>query len=347
MARKGKQTLVFSRQPEILSAAAVVGEKEGKGPMASYFDHILKEDTFGEKTWEQGEVKMLKEAISLALGKVNLCPSDVDVLLAGDLLNQLMSSSYMAREMGIPFLGLYGACSTMTEALLIGSMMVDGGYAETAAAAVSSHYCTAERQFRMPLEHGNQRPMSAQWTATAAGCMILSSSGREGDMLVHGNAARRPVVTHGTIGRVVDKGIRDTHQMWAAMSGAAVDTLLTHFEDTGRTPKDYDLILSGDMGIFGKKVVIDLLQKEGIDISPVYDDCGAMLFSEKQDTHGGGSGCGCSACIYASKVFQELQNGTLERVLLMSTGALLSTISCQQGESIPGIAHAVAVEGRL
>lgn len=339
----GKQTLLFHNQPNVIGAAAIVGEKEGQGPLKQWFDVILEEDTYGEKTWEKSESKMLKKAIMLAIEKSGKTKEEMDTILSGDLINQLMSSSFMARDLAIPFLGLYGACSTMTESLTLGSVLIDGGYANNVVTAASSHYCTAERQFRMPLEHGNQRPPSAQWTATASGSMILSSEKRQGDQLIEGKPAKNICVTHATIGKIVDAGIKDANQMGAAMAPSAVDTLYSHFQDTNREPSFYDVILTGDLGHIGKKIAMDMLQKKGIDISSVYDDCGALIFGPEQDTHSGGSGCGCSASVYCGRIFKEMRSGTIKNALLISTGALLSTISSQQGESIPGIAHAVAL----
>lgn len=342
----GKQTLVFHNEPNLIGAAAVVGTKEGQGPMGKWFDVILKEDTYGEKTWEKSESKMLKKAILLALENAGRTKEQLDTILSGDLINQLMSSSFMARDLQIPFLGLYGACSTMTESLVLGAVLIDGGYAENVVAAASSHYCTAERQFRMPLEHGNQRPPSAQWTATGAGSMILSNQKRSGQQMICGMPAKDLIVTHATIGKIVDAGIKDVNQMGAAMAPATMDTILQHLKDIGREPSYYDVILTGDLGIIGKKILKDLMNKQGIDLTTGYDDCGAMMYKEEQDVHGGGSGCGCSASIFCGRIFKEMRQGSVQRALLISTGALLSTISSQQGESIPGIAHAIAVEGK-
>ncbi|WP_324823466.1 stage V sporulation protein AD [Sinanaerobacter sp. ZZT-01] len=342
----GKQTFVFHNEPNIIGAAAVVGKKEGQGPMSKWFDVILKEDTYGEKTWEKSESKILKKAILLALQNSGKTKEELDTILSGDLINQLMSSSFMARDLQIPFLGLYGACSTMTESLILGAVLIDGGYAKNIVAAASSHYCTAERQFRMPLEHGNQRPPSAQWTVTGAGSMILSNQIRDGEQMIGGEPAKNLVVTHATVGKIVDAGIKDANQMGAAMAPATVDTIFQHLKDTGREASYYDVILSGDLGIVGKQIVIDLLKKENINLDAVYDDCGVMIFNKDQDVHSGGSGCGCSASIFSGHIFKEMRQGKIKKALLISTGALLSTISSQQGESIPGIAHAVAVEGR-
>ena len=335
----GRQSVLFPSGAWLIGRGTVAGKKEGEGPLSAYFDTILEDDMYGEKSWEKAESKMLKEAMLKAVQRAGLTREDVDLMLSGDLLNQLMSSSFMARDMQVPFLGLYGACSTMTESLVLGSMLVDGGFANHVLAGASSHFCTAERQFRLPVEHGNQRPPSAQWTATAAGSVLISSSPREGMAKIR--------VTAATVGKVLDAGIKDANQMGAAMTPAAVDTLLNHMEDTGRNLEYYDLVVSGDLGFIGKDIMTDLLLDAGLSRSKIYercDDCGAMLYSRDQDVHGGGSGCGCSASVFAGYLMDRMETGKLKKVLLMSTGAMLSTISPFQGESIPGIAHAIALE---
>ena len=340
--KMGKQSVKFQLCPYIIGSASVVGKKEGQGPMARWFDHCLDDDIYGEKTWEKAESKMLKEAMKKALAKSGKDKKEIDLVLSGDLLNQLMSSSFMARDLHLPFLGLYGACSTMAESLLLGSMLTDGGFAHNIIVGASSHFCTAERQFRMPVEHGNQRPTSAQWTATAAGAVVVSE-------WPCGITKGMPVVraTEATVGKVIDAGIRDANQMGAAMAPSAVDTLLNHLQDTGRDIDYYDLVVTGDLGYIGKDIMADLLADAGLDKKKIfshYDDCGTMLYSREQDVHGGGSGCGCSASVFAGKLLKDMEQGKYRRILLMSTGALLSTISPLQGESIPGIAHAIALE---
>jgi stage V sporulation protein AD len=330
--------------------------------MKEWFDTILEDNTFGEKTWEKSESKMLKGAMMTALQKSGKSKSDIDALISGDLLNQLMSSSFMARDLQIPFIGLYGACSTMAESLIMSSVLIDGGYAGNVIAGASSHFCTAERQFRTPIEHGNQRPPSAQWTATAAGAMVISCDDKRADIsevsyaITEANKvnpelrpAKQIVVTHGTVGKVIDTGMKDANQMGAAMAPAAVDTILNHLEDTGRELSFYDLILTGDLGFIGKEIAKDLLSDAGLRpevLDNVYDDCGSMMFLKEQDVHGGASGCGCSASIFSSYVYKKMITGQVKNALLVSTGALLSTISPFQGESIPGIAHAVALKGQ-
>ena len=342
MARKkiGAQTVQLEKKPYIIGRGNVVGKKEGEGPLGACFDESLNDDMYGEKSWEKAESKMLQTAMTKACERAQLRKEDIDIMLSGDLVNQIMSSSFTARNMHIPFLGLYGACSTMTESLLIGSMLIDGEFAARVLAGASSHFCTAERQFRMPVEHGNQRPPSAQWTATAAGAVVLSEAPL-------GNAAVNIRVTGATVGKVIDAGIKDANQMGAAMAPAAVDTLLNHLQDTGRDIDYYDLVVTGDLGYIGKDIMCDLLVDAGLDSKKVfshYDDCGTLLFSKNQDVHGGGSGCGCSAAVLTGSLLKKMEQGQYKRILLMSTGALLSTVSPFQGESIPGIAHAAALE---
>lgn len=350
--KRGNQTVLFGSRPAVLSAFSVVGTKEGEGPLSKWFDLISDDDTFGEKTWEKSESKMLKTAMTEAMRRSGRSKEEIGAMLSGDLLNQLMSSSFMARDLHIPFLGMYGACSTMTESLMLGSVLTDGQYSDNVIIGASSHYCTAERQFRMPLEHGNQRPPSAQWTATAAGAMVLSCDKSAEEPVIADKKSRikpqkKICVTCGTIGKIIDAGVKDANQMGAAMAPAAVDTLLNHFQDMKLPDDYYDVILTGDLGYIGKDIAKDLLADAGFSkevIENRYDDCGAMIFEREQDTHSGGSGCGCSASVFAGYVFKKMRAGDWKRVLIMSTGALLSTVSPFQGESIPGIAHAVALE---
>ena len=344
--RCGMRTFRFASAPVISGAGSIAGVREGLGPQYRWFDRILTDDMYGEKSFEKAESGMLRDSIRLAIEDAGLKRQSVDVILSGDLLNQLMSSSFMARDLGIPYLGIYGACATMTQAMLMAGVMVDGGYCSNAAAAASSHFASAERQFRMPLEHGNQRPPQAQWTATAAGAVIISDGALSG--------ARRCRITAGTIGRVIDPAVTDTNFMGAAMAPAAFDTIMVHLKDLGRKASDYDMILTGDLGKAGKKILLDLAdrkskggsEKDSVfsGFSRVYEDCGAIMYDDSQDSCSGASGCGCSASIFAGRVFKEMNSGKYSRVMLVSTGALLSTISSQQGETIPGIAHAVTLE---
>ena len=367
--RARKQTLKFRNRPYIISAYAIGGKKEGEGPLHDWFDECLSDDTYGENTWEKSESRMLKTAMTECMRRGGKTTEEIGAVLSGDLLNQLMSSSFMARDLQIPFLGMYGACSTMTESLMLGAVLTDGGYSDNVMIGASSHYCTAERQFRLPLEHGNQRPPSAQWTATAAGAMLLSrgmegnrregSEGKESGGTKNtgtelriddaGNvyAQRQIRIECGTIGKVIDAGVKDSNQMGSAMAPAAVDTILTHLEETGRTLDHYDLVCTGDLGFIGKSIVRDLLEDAGVSrkmIADVYDDCGAMIYAPEQDIHSGGSGCGCSASVFAGYVYRNMKEGKIRRALIVSTGAMLSTISPFQGESIPGIAHAISLE---
>jgi len=340
--KMGAQTVFFESRPYLTGRGNIGGKKESEGPLAACFDHLLDDDMFGEKSWEKAECKMLQTAMERAVKRAQLKKEDIDIMLSGDLINQIMTSSFAARDLHIPFLGLYGACSTMTESLVVGSMLIDGGFAHNILASASSHFCTAERQFRMPVEHGNQRPMSAQWTATAAGAVVISER-----PLAVGKGSHIIRATEATVGKVIDAGIKDVNQMGAAMAPAAVDTLLNHLQDTGRNLDYYDLVVTGDLGFIGKDIMTDLLIDAGLPAEKVfshYDDCGTMLFSKDQDVHGGGSGCGCSAAVFTGDLMQKMEKGKIKKMLLMSTGALLSTISSFQGESIPGIAHAIALE---
>ncbi len=328
----GSQSIQFLNPPAIIETGAIVGPKEGQGPLGSYFDQIIDDDLYGEDSWEMAESKLLKEAVKLAISKGGLKIPDVDYLFGGDLLNQLMSTSFAVRDLKIPFFGLYGACSTMSESLSLAAMAIDGGFANHVIATTSSHFSSAERQFRFPLELGNQRPATSQWTVTGAGAALL------------GNSETGPFITHITTGKVIDYGIVDANNMGAAMAPAAADTIVTHFNDTGLRPQDYDLIITGDLGKYGRDLAADLIKKQGFVVDNNFTDCGIEIFDgEKQDTHGGGSGCGCSAVVFCGYLFQQLRLMNLSRVLLVSTGALFSPTSAQQGESIPSIAHGVTI----
>lgn len=335
MAKKklGSQTIKFDNPPSILSTASIVGTKEGNGPLKDYFDIINDDDLFGENSWEKAESKMSRETVKLAMEKIKISPERVDYLFSGDLLDQIISSSFSARELKIPFFGLYGACSTMTESLSLASIVIDGGYADFVVASTSSHFGAAERQFRYPLEYGGQRPPSSQWTVTGSGAAVL---GKEGN---------GPFITYITTGRVLDFGIKDANNMGAAMAPAAADTIVRHFKDTGFNPDHYDLIITGDLGKVGKELTIEIARENGYNIEANYTDCGVEIFDlETQDVHSGGSGCGCSAVVLCGYLYSKLKTGKMNRLLIISTGALLSPTSTQQGESIPGIAHAVAIE---
>lgn len=329
--RIGAQTVAFTTPPAILGYGNVVGKKEGEGPLADSFDRIEQDDTFQEKTWEKAETAMQKIALGTALEKSGLTASDLDYLFAGDLLNQCIGSGFAAREQAIPFLGLYGACSTMGESLSLAAMSIDGGFAQYVGAVTSSHFCSAERQYRTPLEYGGQRTPTAQWTVTGSGAVILGKDGSG------------PYVTHITTGKVIDKGIKDANNMGAAMAPAAYDTLTAHFKDTKRKSSFYDLIVTGDLGLLGKDIILDFFRQDGIELTN-YNDCGAMIFDPKtQDVHCGGSGCGCAASVLTGYLLNGMKEHKLKNILFCPTGALLSPTSTQQGESIPSICHAVAI----
>ncbi len=312
----GRQTVRLESPPSVAGFGNVVGRREMEGPLAACFDGSGRNALFGEKTWEKAESAMQKQALIRALDRAEKTVSDVDVIFAGDLLNQCISSTFALRDQGIPFLGVYGACSTMAESLALAALVIDGGFAACTAAMTSSHFCTAERQYRTPLEYGCQRTPTAQWTATAAGAVILTEAGPG------------PYVTHVTWGRIVDKGVVDTSNMGAAMAPAALDTLAAHFADAGTKPGDYDLIVTGDLGHLGGEILLELFRREGLDLSANYTDCGMLLYdAEKQDMHCGGSGCGCSAAVLTGYLLPGLRAGRWKRILFAATGALLSPLS--------------------
>lgn len=328
----GAQTFALSSPPSFAGFASVVGKKEGQGPLRESFDLLQEDTTFGEATWEKAESAMQQLALTKALEKAGLSTGALDLLFAGDLLNQCIAAGYSAREAARPFFGLYGACSTIGEALCLAAMSLDGGFGTAAAAVASSHFCTAERQYRTPLEYGGQRTPTAQWTATAAGAAILTAQG-EG-----------PYLTHVTVGKINDLGIHDANNMGAAMAPAAWDTIRAHLADTGRSPDFYDLILTGDLGLLGRTLCAELARRDGTELGDVYNDCGCLLYdTEAQDVHCGASGCGCSASVLCGYVLNGLRAGKWRSVLFCPTGALHSPTSLAQGESIPGICHALAL----
>lgn len=333
--RLSRQTCRFLQPPGVVSFAAVAGKLEGEGPLGGCFDAVGTDAFCGKKTWEQGEAQMQADALRLALQKGGLAAEDVDCAFAGDLLNQNIGATFALRDFNIPFYGVYGACSTMGETLSLAAMAVASGAVRMAAAQTSSHFCTAERQYRMPLPYGSQRSPTAQWTATAAGCCIL------------GAQAEGPYITHVTRGRIVDLGVTDMTNMGAAMAPAAFDTLQAVFRDTGTVPGDYDLILTGDLGQVGSDLLYELAIREGVDLRSRHTDCGLLIYDrDRQDVHAGGSGCGCCASVLCSYILPSLREGRIKRVLFAATGALLSPTSTQQGESIPSIAHAVCLTSR-
>ena len=315
---------------KIKGFAAVAGEKEGQGPLGQCFDRVVEDSHFGMDTWEQAESRFQLESVGLALDKAGLTRDDIGVICAGDLINQCIGSAYSMRELAVPFLGLYGACSTMAEGLLIASVMADCGIAEHTAAVTSSHFSTAERQFRFPLSYGGQRTPTAQWTCTASGAVILS---REGGTVG---------VAGGCIGRIADLSVSDINNMGSAMAPAAADTIQRYLAATGTSPADYDFIVTGDLGLVGSPLLVDILLKQGIDISAQHSDCGAMIFDpDTQDTHCGGSGCGCGASVLCGHFLPMLEKGEVRNILFAATGALMSPMSLQQGETIPAISHLV------
>ena len=328
--RLGRQTVALLRPPSVVSYANVGGKFEANGPLAEHFDLLCTDSFFGKDTWEQAESAMQQEALTRALEKGGLTPAELDYVLAGDLLNQCIGTAFGLRDFQIPFFGLYGACSTMGESLALGSLLLSGGHARTAACMTSSHYCTAERQYRMPVPYGSQRTPTAQWTATGSGCCLLA---REGE---------GPYITHVTTGKIVDKGVTDANNMGAAMAPAAYDTLCALFRDTRTKPEDYDLIVTGDLGRLGHQIVSDFFARDGLPLGERYTDCGLLLYDiESQDMHCGGSGCGCSASVLCGYLLRGMREGKWNRIIFAPTGALLSPTTTFQGESIPGICHAV------
>lgn len=352
--RVGRYTLSLNDAPKIAGFAAVVGKKENEGPLSGGFDRSYKDTTLGEDSWEKAESRLQTEAVEIALQKARIKPGDVDTIFAGDLLNQCISSTFGLRSLEIPFLGQYGACSTMAQTLAMSAIFVESGAARIAAAVTSSHFCSAERQFRLPLEYGGQRPPTAQWTATASGAAIVMPQSKiiakENIETEHSKETslleKTPVITAVCVGKITDMGIKDANNMGAAMAPAAAQTILDFLSDTNTLPSDYDLIVTGDLGHVGSNLLIQLMEQEGIDIADKHNDGGKMLFdSKKQDVHAGGSGCGCSASVLCSKLLNDVKLGKLNNILFVATGALMSTTSSQQGESIPGIAHLVHIKG--
>lgn len=328
--RKGQYTVLMSSRPTILGYAAVVGKKEGEGPLGRYFDYIFEDTTLGEKTWEKAESALQREAFTRALDKAGLSPSQIHYLFAGDLLNQNIASTFGMRESNVPLLGQFGACSTMAQTLGMAAVFVDSGAADLCSAVTSSHFCTAERQFRFPLEYGGQRTPTAQWTATASGSAVVGMGGSG----VHISAV--------CFGKINDLGVTDANNMGAAMAPAAADTIANFLTDTATTPDDYDLIVTGDLSQVGSELLRDLLERKGIKLGSKHADCGLMMYDrEKQDVHAGGSGCGCAASILCSYFLSKLERKELNNILFVATGALMSPTSSQQGESIPGIAHLI------
>ncbi|MBS3984230.1 MAG: stage V sporulation protein AD [Selenomonadales bacterium] len=333
----GLQTVAFSRPVAVVSSASAVGPLEGEGPLSGSFDIVYPDMLNGEASWEKTERTMMKEAVECALGKANLTCENMDYMLAGDLLNQCISANFAARDLGIPLLGLYGACSTMAESAGLAAMLIDGGYALHAVAAVSSHYGTSERQYRFPTEYGGQRPPYSQYTVTGAGALVLGHGQH-----FQGQLAR---ITHFTAGKVTDLGRRDPFDMGSAMAPAAADTILRHFSDLSLAPDHYDLVLTGDLALVGHSLTEELLRQQGLVLKERMQDCGLLVFDRtRQPVFSGGSGCGCSAVVLCGHIMDMFKQAKLKRLLLVGTGALLSPTTFQQGDSIPCIAHAVAFE---
>ncbi len=329
--RIGKRTLALESRPGVLAYASVVGGKEGAGPLKKGFDEVSLDSYFGQDTWEKAEMTMLTRCLDRCAQKSGgLRP---DAILGGDLLNQCVSSAFAVKDRSTPYLGLYGACSTMAEGLSLAALLLDGGGFTSLMAFTGSHFCAAERQYRFPLEYGGQRTPTSQWTVTGAGAVLLA---RESGALE---------LTHVTPGRVLDAGVTDANNMGAAMAPAACDTILRHFDDTGRDFSDYDAVFTGDLGAIGHDILQDMLQKEGLDPGLKYMDCGVLMYDLlTQDVHAGGSGCGCSAAVLAAHILPAMERGVWKRVLFAGTGALMSPLSCQQGCSIPGVCHAAVIE---
>lgn len=340
----GHQSVCFEQGVFVTSSAAVGGEKEGQGPLRDYFDLIAEDNMLGAETWEEAESYFQINALRIALRKANLTEKEIRYLLSGDLLGQMMASTFGCGSAQIPMFGLYGACSTCGEALSLGSMLVSAGYAKHVACVTSSHFASAEKEFRYPLDYGNQRPLSASWTVCGSGAFILSRNCTTGS---------RAMITGITTGKVTDFAIKDALNMGACMAPAAADTLKAHFEDMGTKPEDYDQIITGDLGAVGQEALIHLMQQEGYQIAGRHMDCGIEIFgwetdTEKasscgQDTHSGGSGCGCSAAVLSAYLLEKLERGDWKRILFIPTGALLSKTSFNEGKTIPGIAHAVEI----
>lgn len=329
---KRKQTMFFKNAPRLISGSAVVTKREAEGPLKDIFKHIIDDEKLGEKSFEKAEIRMLKHAVLSAVEDGGLDIKNVDLFLAGDLINQITTSSYTARDLHLPYMGLYSACSTMTQALSVGAMMIDAGHFNTIACATASHFATAERQYRYPLEYGSQRPPYSQWTVSGAGCSILSASG-DG-----------PKITSATVGRVTDFGICDIANMGAAMAPAAMNTLCTLLKETNTTVDDYDLILTGDLGKLGSDILRDLMHDKGHSLGQQYNDCGCIIYDINQNCYQGGSGAGCSASVFNAYILDHINKGYYNKVAFLATGALMNTQSCYQGETIPCISHAVVIE---
>ena len=336
----GTQSFILPSRPRIVSSAAFVGRKEGEGPLGSKFDKICLDDTLGLDSWEQAESHMLEGAVRCALEKINRTPNDIDFFMGGDLLSQIISAGFAARELQSPFIGMYGACSTMAESLIIASMLTDGGFSRLAVCGASSHFSSSEREFRYPLEMGTQSSPTSQRTVTGSGAVAIASVDNNINEAVFSSI----VISGGTVGRVCDYGITDASNMGAAMAPAASSTICANLMENSINPQYYDRIITGDLGSFGSEMLYELCKLKGYEISGVHMDCGMTIFSPQQKVMCGGSGCGCCASVLSSEILPMLEAGKLNRILFVATGALLSPLSSLQGESIPSIAHAVVIE---
>ena len=332
--KRGKQSFILPSKPVITHWASVAGKKESQGPLANCFDYTSQDTYFAQKTWEQAEKRMQQLALEILAKKAGMNKNDFPLVYSGDLLNQCIGSSFSLNNTGIPHLGIYGACSTMAESLLLASMTVEGGFSDKVVAMTSSHFASSERQYRFPLGYGGQRTPTAQWTVTGSGAALISATGSG------------PRIESCTIGAVTEMGIKDANNMGAAMAPAALSTIRAHFDDMGTSAEDYDMIVTGDLGKLGKEMLLELFEKEGISIADRIYDCGTMVYDlKRQDVHAGGSGCGCSAITLCGHLLNEINNGKLKRILFCGTGALLSPTSTQQGLPIPGVCHAVSILG--
>lgn len=334
----GKQSIAFENPPYILGCASVVGKKEGEGALGEYFDFIDEDPMFGGKSWEEAESNLQKKAAELALKKTGLKAKDIRYLAAGDLLDQLVATSFGLMSLEIPLFGLYGACSTMGESLTLAAILVEGGYADRVMAVTSSHNASAERQFRFPLAYGNQKPLSATWTVTGSGAFIL------GKEQLKDKSSLKVRIEGITTGKIMDFGIKDSMNMGACMAPAALQVILQNFQDFGRKPEDYDMIITGDLGCVGKKILLDMLLEKGYDISNNYMDCGMEIYNRKeQDVHSGGSGCGCCAVTLAGYIMEQFRLGVWKKILFVPTGALLSKVTYNESRNVPSIAHGVII----
>lgn len=338
---KGKQSLLFNNPPYIISAASIAGKKEGEGPLGQLFDQVHEDPMVGKDSWEEAESELMKQSAQMAISKSGFKNTDIRYLIGGDLLGQLIATSFGVAELEIPIFGIFGACSTMGEAMSLGAIIVDGGFADRVLAITSSHFAGAEKQFRFPLDYGNQRPYSASWTVTGSGAVVISEQPSQKKK----NGEADVVIAGITTGVIIDYGIKDPMNMGAAMAPAAFMTIKQNLQDLGVSPDYYDKIITGDLGYVGSDILIDLLKEKNYDISGIHMDCGIEVFDqEKQDTHAGGSGCGCSAITFASYILNQLKEGKWKRILFVPTGALLSQTSSNEGQTIPCIAHGVVVE---